>query len=110
MIKRILVCFFGLLVVLQLLPSVAASSLLSTFVAALVLSLINVTLKPVMLILTLPINILTLGLFTLIVNAICIGLTDWLVPGFVIYGFGSAMLAALLLSIVTLIVNSVIKD
>jgi putative membrane protein len=109
MMKRILVCFFSLLVVLQIMPGVEANSLVSAFTAALVLSLINVTLKPVMLILTLPINILSLGLFTLVVNAICLGLTDWLVRGFEIYGFFYAILAAFVLSIVTLIVNSAIK-
>ncbi len=110
MFKRLLVTFFGLLVVIQILPGIASPGLWITLLAALVLSLINVTLKPLMLILTLPINLLSLGLFTLVVNAICLGLTDWLVQDFQVRGFGWALLGALLLSIVTIIVNRILED
>lgn len=109
MLKRTLVTFFGLLVVMQVVGNVQASGLFATLATAFVLSVINVTVKPLLLVLTLPVNLLTLGLFTLVVNAACLGLAALFVPGFAVYGFGSALLAALLLSIVTLIVNSMLE-
>lgn len=72
-------------------------------VAAVVLALINAFLKPVLQVLTLPINILTLGLFSIILNALLILLVDALVPGFAVNGFWNA----LLFSIVLWLVNSV---
>ncbi|MFA7332529.1 MAG: phage holin family protein [Candidatus Delongbacteria bacterium] len=109
MIRRLAVTFFGLLVVLQVGPGVHSDSVLHTVVAALVLSLINLTFKPVLLLLTLPVNLLSLGLFTLVINGFCLGITAWLVDGFRLTGVGSALLGALLLSLVTLIVNALLS-
>lgn len=109
MIKRSLVTFFGLLVVMQLVPGIE-SGILAGLAAAFVLSVFNLTLKPLLIIFTLPVTILSLGLFLLVINAILLGLTGWLVPGFHVAGFGSALIGALILSLVTLIVNSMIKD
>jgi putative membrane protein len=109
MLKRSLVTFFGLLVVMQLLPGIQADSLWVALVAALVLSLINLTIKPLLLVLTLPATLLTLGLFTIVINGACLGLTAWLVPGFAVAGFGSALLGALLLSLTTILVNSMLR-
>jgi putative membrane protein len=109
MLKRSLVTFFGLLVVMQLLPGIRADSLWVALVAALVLSLINLTIKPLLLVLTLPATLLTLGLFTIVINGACLGLTAWLVPGFAVAGFGSALLGALLLSLTTILVNSMLR-
>ena len=109
MIRRFFVTFFGLLVVLQISPGIHSASLLSSLTAALVLSLINLTLKPLLLLLTLPVNLLSLGLFTLVINGSCLALAAWLVDGFDVAGFGSAVLGALLLSLVTLVVNALLK-
>ncbi|MDP2360010.1 MAG: phage holin family protein [bacterium] len=109
MIRRLAVTFFGLLVVLQVLPGIWSDSLLSSAIAALVLGLINLSFKPVLLLLTLPVNLLSLGLFTLVINGACLALTAWLVDGFHVKGFGSAVLGAFLLSVVTLIVNGLLK-
>jgi putative membrane protein len=108
MIRRLAVTFFGLLVVLQVLPGVDSDGVLHTVVAALVLSLVNLTFKPVLLLLTLPVNLLSLGLFTIVINGFCLGLTAWLVDGFRLTGVGSALLGAFLLSVVTLIVNALL--
>ena len=109
MIRRFLVTLFGLLVVLQISPGIRSDSLFTSLVAALVLSLINLTFKPLLLLLTLPVNLLSLGLFTLVVNGACLGLAAWLVDGFDVAGFGSALLGALLLSLVTLLVNGLLN-
>ena len=108
MMRRRGVTFFGLLVVLQVAPGIHSDSLLTTVVAALVLSLVNLTFKPVLLLLTLPVNLLSLGLFTIVINGFCLGLTAWLVDGFRLTSVGSALLGALLLSLVTLIVNALL--
>jgi putative membrane protein len=104
MLKRTLISWFGLLVVIQLLPGVDASWT-SAFAAAFVLSLIQLTLKPLLLVLTLPVNVLSLGLFTVVINAICLNLAAAFVAGFQIASFGSAVLGALLLSFVTMLLQ-----
>jgi putative membrane protein len=78
------------------------------FAAAALLGLINVALKPILLVLTLPINILSLGLFTLLINGACLGLVSWAVPGFEIASLWSAVLGALLLSLISMLLNAVL--
>jgi len=71
----------------------------SLVLAALVLGVCNALVRPVLLLLTLPITVVTLGLFLLVVNAAVVGLTAWLVPGFTIAGFVPALLGSLIVSI-----------
>lgn len=87
-----------------ILPGIHIADFTTAFVVALVLGIINAVLKPVLLILTLPINILTLGLFTFILNAILILLVGVIVPEFKVDGF----LWALIFGIVLSIANSVV--
>jgi len=81
-------------------PGVYVQSFLVAMIAALVLGLINLTLKPILLILTLPINILTLGLFTFVVNAVLILLVAAIVNGFQVADFTTALIFGIVLSIV----------
>lgn len=74
--------------------------------AAFVLALLNMLVKPVLLLLTLPLNIITFGLFTIIINALLLEMTAWLVGGFAFSGFGWAMLMAVVLSIVNTILTA----
>ncbi len=78
--------------------------------AAIVFGLLNTFIKPILIIFTLPINLLTLGLFTLIINAIILELTDFFVDSFHLSGFGIAILAALVISIVSVILQSILED
>jgi putative membrane protein len=71
--------------------------------AAVVLALVNVIVKPVLFLLTLPFTLLTLGLFLLVLNALMLSLTAWLVPGFRITSFVSAFWAALALAVVGMV-------
>ena len=87
-----------------LLPGVHVESFLAAFVAALTIGVINAILKPILLLLTLPINILTLGLFTLVINASLIMLAAYLVPGFAVASFLWALLFGLILSIVSTLI------
>jgi putative membrane protein len=80
------------------------------FFAALVLGVLNAFLRPLLLILTLPINLLTLGLFTLIINGAMLRLAAAAVRGFTIEGFGSAVLGAVVLSVISFLLNLFIAD
>ena len=79
----------------------------TALVVALVLGLLNVFIKPLLVILTLPINILTLGLFTLVINAVIIMLVSAIVPGFKVDGFWYALLFSIVLSIILYLINQV---
>jgi len=78
--------------------------------AAIVFGLLNTFLKPVLLIFTLPINLLTLGLFTVVINGIILELTDFFVDSFHISSFGVAILAAIIISLVSVVLQSILND
>lgn len=90
----------AIVIAAYLIPWVTVSSFWVALIVALVLGIINVFLKPILLLLTLPINILTLGLFTFVINAGLILLTDKIVDGFSVGGFWSAVLFSIILAIV----------
>jgi len=71
---------------------------------------VNAVIRPLLLILTLPFTLVTLGLFIFVVNAICLALTALVVPGFSISGFGSALLGALVVSLVSWLVAALLSD
>jgi putative membrane protein len=96
-----LVNALALFVVVKVIPGVRVDDWGSLLIAALVLGLLNAFLKPLLIILTLPVNILTLGLFTLVINGALFALAAALVKGVEVAGFGSALLAALVFSIVS---------
>jgi putative membrane protein len=82
------------------LPGIAVDRLLTALVVAVVLAVLNFTVKPLLVVLTLPATILTLGLFLLVVNAAVVLIAAWLVPGFEVAGFWWAMLFSLVVSLV----------
>lgn len=86
-----------------LLPGVQVDSFMTALMVALVLGILNVFLKPLLILLTLPITILTLGLFTLVINALLILLVDVIVPGFTVDGFWWAILFSILITLINLI-------
>lgn len=88
-----------------LLPGVWVSGLVTALILAVVLGAINITIKPLLILITLPINIITLGLFTFVINALLIMLAGAIVPGFSVAGFWWAMLFAVTLSIVNWVIN-----
>ena len=99
----------ALFLVVTVVPGFTYRDWLSLAIAAAVLGLLNAIVKPILFVLTLPITVVTLGLFLLVLNAIMLELTAWLVPGFGIEGFGWAILGALVLSIVTLVTGRIGK-
>ncbi|UCF68154.1 MAG: phage holin family protein [Acidobacteriota bacterium] len=84
-----------------ILPGVTIETPWALLVAAVVLGFVNAIVRPLLVLLTLPITILTLGLFYLVVNGVAFALAAWLVPGFGVASFGWAILGALLVSIVS---------
>jgi len=95
-----LISAVAIVITAYLLPGVRLSGFFAALVTALVLGLINTFIKPLLLLLTLPLNILTLGLLTFVINALLIMLTSSVVPGFVVTGFGWALLFSLILSLI----------
>jgi putative membrane protein len=102
---RTLVAALGLWVAVALLPGIEVRDGGVLLLAAIVLGLVNALVRPAALVLSIPITILTFGLFVLVVNAAMLGLAAWLVPGFTVAGFWSALLGALVVSIVSAAVN-----
>lgn len=99
--------FSGLAVIVAayIIPGVKVDSYFTAIIVAIFIGIINFFLKPLLIILTLPINILTLGLFTFVINALLIMLVDKIVPGFEIPGFLTALLFGLVLSFVNFFFN-----
>ncbi len=98
----------AIIIVANYLPGFRVDSFMTALIVALVLGIINAIIKPIIVILTLPINILTLGLFTFVINAALILFVAKIVPGFVIVGFGPALIAAIALWLISTIIHFVI--
>ncbi len=79
-------------------------------IASIIFGLLNISIKPIILVFTLPLNILTLGLFTFVINAIILGLTSSLLEGFVVMGFWPALGGAIVVSIVSIILNALLIE
>jgi putative membrane protein len=94
----------------MVITGIHASGPLSLLLAAVVLGMLNAILRPILLLLTLPINLLTLGLFTLLINGFVLKLTATLVPGFQVEGFWAAVLGALLLSLLSFLLSLFVTD
>lgn len=90
-------------------PGVALSGIWAALWVAVFLGIVNVLIRPLLILITLPINILTLGLFTFIINALLILLASSVVKGFAIEGFWTAVLFGIILSIISYILNNLFK-
>jgi len=91
---------FGLGIATLITPGIKTNSFITFLIAATVLGLINAFLRPVLWLLTAPLSVLTFGLFVLVINALMIMLAAALVPGFEVKGFGSALLAAIIMAVI----------
>lgn len=109
-IFRMLLTAIAVMVIANFLPGVEVESYYSAIFVALVLSLLRVTVKPVLIFFTLPFTIVTLGLFLLVINAIIIMLAGYFVDGFYVSGFWVAMLFSLLLSLFQSVLFDLVKE
>lgn len=102
MVLRLLVNAVALLVVAHLFPAlIEVKGVLGALAAALVMGLVNALVKPFVILFTLPLTVVTFGLFLLVVNALMLLLVSWIVPGFEVKGFWEAVGASILLSLVS---------
>lgn len=103
---NLIVSGLAVLISAYILPGVKVDSYFTAVVVAVILGLVNALLKPILIIITLPINILTLGLFTFVINALLIQFVATVVPGFIVSGFWWALLFSLILSLVNSFLHS----
>ena len=107
---RILITGIAVFLAVATVPGLEAESFLAGLAAVLVLTILNVLLRPILLLLALPLIVFTLGLFLVVLNALLLELTAYLVKGFTVSGFWSAVGGALVISIVTTILNNWFAD
>lgn len=105
---KILVTAVAALIASYVLPGVSINDSLTAILLAFVLALLNGFIKPILVILTIPITILTLGLFLLVINILIIKWADAIIPGFHVRDWWSALLFSILLSIVTALLEALI--
>ena len=109
-LARVLIAALGLWLAAVVLPGVSYSGWLDLLLAALLLGLVNAIVRPILFLLTLPLTILTLGLFLLVVNAAMIGLVALLLPGFTVSGLIAGILASIIVGVVSWIGGVVLGD
>jgi putative membrane protein len=107
LIIKIVISAFAVLASSSLLPGVHVDNFLSALIVALVLSLLNTVVKPILILFTIPITIFSFGLFLIVINACMILLTDKLVDGFSVDGFWWAVLFSVILSLVTWLLTKI---
>jgi putative membrane protein len=100
----------ALLLVAYLYPGVQVQSFTSALIAAAVVGLFNVLLRPVLVVLTLPVTLITLGLFLFVINALLFWAAASLLDGFHVNGFGAALLGSLIYSALMLLVDAALKS
>jgi putative membrane protein len=109
-LARVLLNGIAIGVAAYFVPGLSLAGPATALIAGLILGVVNVFVRPVLLLLTFPLTLVTLGLFIFVVNALCLGLTAAIVPGFDIAGFWSMLFGALIVSIVSWILNGLLLD
>lgn len=107
---KVLISSFAILITAYLLPGVNVRNFITALMVAFVLGLLNMLLKPILVILTIPVTILSLGLFLLVINAFIVQLAAYFVKGFEVDGFWWALLFSIILSIVTWLLEIPVKS
>ena len=107
LILKWLIAAIAIVISAYIIPGVSVASFWTAIWLALFLALINVIIKPILILFTLPINILTLGLFTFVINALLILLASSIIKGFNVDGFWVAMLFSIVLSIISYILHKI---
>ncbi len=102
-------CAAALIAVAYLYPGVHVDGFVAALIAALVLGIVNTLVRPVLVILTLPVTILTLGLFLFVINALMFWFVGSILGGFKVDGFVAALIGSLIYSALTLLINWMIK-
>lgn len=98
---KVIVTTFAVVIGAHIMPGVTVDDFLTAIVVAFVLGILNAILKPILIVLTIPVTLYTLGLFILVINAFIIQLTDYFVRGFEVSGFWVALLFSIILSVIS---------
>lgn len=110
LLLRILITAGAIYVAARLVSGIQVADIKTLLIAALVLAIINAVVRPILVFFTFPLTLVTLGLFLLVLNAFCLWLASVVVPGFVVRNVWSAILGALVISIVSWILNAFVSD
>ena len=110
LLVRWLMLTIAILIASYLISGIHVSGFFSAFLTAAILGVLNVLFRPILLILTLPINIMTFGLFTFVINAFLLKMASGVISGFEVYGFWSAVIGSLVISIANGLLNSFINS
>lgn len=107
MILRWIAYSLAIMLIAWIIPGISVSSFWAALLVVIIMGLINIFVRPILTFITLPINFLTLGLFTFVLNALLFMLAGYVAPGFAVNGFWSALLGSLLLSVLSLPINRI---
>ncbi len=110
LLLRWLLSALTLLLVAYLVPGFIVANIYAALIAALILGFVNAIIRPILLLLTLPITLLSLGLFTFVINALMLWIVSTIVKGFDIESFGTALLAAVILWLVGFVTNALLES
>lgn len=110
LIIRLVLNALALIIVANVIPGISVRSFPIAILAAVVIGLVNALIRPLLEILSLPITILTLGLFSLVINALMFALAAWLTPGFSVAGFGPAFWGGLVFAVLATVVSWIVKE
>jgi len=106
---KLVVNTISIILAAYILPGIRVDGITAALIVAVLLGIINAILKPILIVLTLPITILTLGLFTFVINALLVLLVDLLVPGFDVVNFLWALLFSIVVSIISSVLGQIVK-
>ncbi|HEY9744083.1 MAG TPA: phage holin family protein [Coleofasciculaceae cyanobacterium] len=99
----------ALVITANIVPGFIVKNFVAALVAAVILGLVNAIIRPILVLLTLPITLVTLGLFLFVVNALTIWLAGSITPGFIVTGFPAALVGSIVLTIVASVLNFVVQ-
>jgi putative membrane protein len=109
LIAYFIVMAAAMMLLSRILPGFQVNGWGPAIIATLVLAVVNTIVKPILFVLTLPFTIITLGLFLFVLNAMMLSLTAWLVPGFRVQGFGTTLVASILLAVVGMVWKAAVR-
>ncbi len=104
-IARIIVTAFSLVLVAEFIPGIHVDSLVTAILAAMLIGILNVLVRPILMILTLPITLLTLGLFIFVINAFLFWVAASIIDGFTVTGFLPALVGSFIVSTISTLIN-----
>ena len=107
---RVFINALAIYLTAAIVPGMEISGAMAALGAGLVLGIVNAIVRPILILLTLPFTLLTLGLFLFVLNGLCLWLTSLLVKGFEVHGLGAAVFGAILVSVVSWLLTTVVSD